>query len=132
MSPRAIGWRRRRFTRTILSMNASDATVACLLAALSAGLGCKRSERASASVPPADAGTVVTVYLPSKMADRLMGRLQGVAAQHQWVLSVRTDSAALAEADLVIADSEGRPVGRVRQGARAGAQAQQMADAVLR
>ena len=70
--------------------------------------------------------------MPSKMADRLMGRLQGVAAQHQWVLSVRTDSEALADADLVIADSGGTPVGRVRQGARAGAQAQQMADAVLR
>jgi hypothetical protein len=111
-------------------MNASDATVACLLAALSAGLGCKRSERASASPPPADAGTVVTVYLPSKLADRLMGRLQGVAARHQWVLSVRTDSAAVAEADLVIGDSGGTPVGRVRQGARAAVQAQQMADAL--
>lgn len=73
---------------------------------------------------------MVTVYLPSEMADRLMGRLQGVAARHQWVLSVRTDSAAFAEADLVIADSGGTPVGRVRQGVRAGVQAQQMADAL--
>ena len=115
-------------------MNLSDATVACLLVTLSAGLGCKRCERASASPPPPppDAGTVVTVYLPSKLADQLMGRLQGVAARHQWVLSVRTDSAALAEADLVIADSGGTPVGHVRQGARAGVQAQQMADAVGR
>src|SRR4029077_12362142 len=99
MSPRAIGWRRRRFTRTILSMNATSATAACLLATLSAGLACKPSVRSSASQPPTDAGTVVTVYLPSKMADRLMGRLQGIAAQHQWVLSVRTDSAAMTEAD---------------------------------
>ena len=74
----------------------------------------------------------MTVYLPSKMADRLMGRLQGIAAQHQWVLSVRTDSAAMTEADLVIVDSAGTPVSRVRPGARAGAQAQQMADAVRR
>ena len=103
----------------------------CLLATLSAGLACKRSERA-ASPPPADAGTVVTVYLPSKMADRLMGRLQGIAAQHQWVLSVRTDSAAMTEADLVIVDSAGTPVSRVRPGARAGTQAQEMADAVRR
>lgn len=103
----------------------------CLLATLSAGLACKRSERA-ASLPPADAGTVVTVYLPSKMADRLMGRLQGLAAQHQWVLSVRTDSAAMTEADLVIVDSAGTPVSRVRPGARASTQAQQMADAVRR
>lgn len=101
-----------------------------LLAALSAGIGCKRSDRASALPPPTDAGTVVTVYMPSRMADRLMGRLQGVAARHQWVLSVRTDSAALGEADLVIADSGGMPVGRVRPGARAGTQAQQMADAL--
>lgn len=83
-------------------------------------------------MPPADAGTVVTVYLPSKMADRLMGRLQGLAAQHQWVLSVRTDSAAMTEADLVIVDSAGTPVSRVRPGARAATQAQQMADAVRR
>jgi hypothetical protein len=64
------------------------------------------------------------------MAERLLGQLQGVAARHQWVLSVRTDSAALAEADLVIVDSGGAPVGRVRQGARAGAQAQQIAEAL--
>ena len=112
-------------------MSATDATVVWLLATLSGGLGCKRSER-STSLPPSDAGTVVTVYLPSSMADRLMGRLQGVAAQHQWVLSVRTDSAALADADLVIGDSAGMPVSRVRPGARAGAQAEQMADAVGR
>jgi putative aminopeptidase FrvX len=113
-------------------MYATGATAACLLAILSAGLACKRSERASASQPPADAGTVVTVYLPSRMADRLMGRLQGIAAQHQWALSVRTDTAAMTEADLVIVDSAGSPVSRVRPGARAGRQAQQMADAIRR
>ena len=74
----------------------------------------------------------MTVYVPSKMADRLMGRLQGIAAQHQWVLSVRTDSAAMTEADLVIFDSSGRPVSRVRPGAGAARQAQQMADAAVR
>ena len=106
----------------------------CLLAALFA-LACGRSERAGGSAPPADvgagAGAVVSVYMPSKLADRVMGRLQAVAAQHQWVLSVRTDSAALAEVDLIIDDSAGAPVGRVRPGARSGAEARQMA-AVLR
>ncbi len=95
-----------------------------------AGLACKRAPRANP--PPVDAGTVVTVYLPPKTADRFMGRLQTVASQHQWALSVRTDSAALAEADLAIVDSAGRLVGHVRGGSPAAAQAKQMADAVLR
>lgn len=106
----------------------------CLLAGLFA-LACRRSERAGASAPPADAGAggaVVAVYMPSKLADRLMGRLQAVAAQHQWVLSVRTDSAALAEVDLIIDDSAGAPVGRVRLGARSAAEARQMADVLRR
>lgn len=72
----------------------------------------------------------MTVYLPSGMADRLMGRLQGIAAQHQWALSIRTDSAAMTEADLVLVDSAGSPVSRVRPGASR--QAQQMADALRR
>jgi hypothetical protein len=109
-------------------MRATDATVLCLLAALFA-LACRRSERAGAS---AGAGAVVSVYMPSRMADRLMGRLQAVAAQHQWVLSVRTDSAALAEVDLIIDDSAGAPVGRVRPGARSAAEAQQMAEVLRR
>jgi len=114
-------------------MRATDATVVCLLAGLFA-LACRRSGRAGASAPPADggAGAVVSVYMPSRMADRLMGRLQAVAAQHQWVLSVRTDSAALAEVDLIIDDSAGAPVGRVRPGARSAAEAQQMAEVLRR
>ncbi|HZH80819.1 MAG TPA: hypothetical protein VFD68_05930 [Gemmatimonadales bacterium] len=118
-------------------MRATDATVVCLLAGLFA-LACGRSERAGTSAPPADgglgkgAGAVVSVYMPSRMADRLMGRLQAVAAQHQWVLSVRTDSAALAEVDLIIDDSAGVPVGRVRPGARSAAEAHQMAEVLRR
>ena len=74
----------------------------------------------------------MTVYLPANVVDRLMGRLQMVAARHQWALSVRTDSAALADADLVIVDSAGTLVGRVRPGSPAGAQARQLAGAALR
>lgn len=109
----------------------------CLLAGLFA-LACRPSERAGASAPPADAGAgagagaVVTVYMPSKLADQLMGRLQAVAAQHQWVLSVRTDSAALAEVDLIIDDSAGTPVGRVRPAARSAAEARLMANVLRR
>ncbi len=112
-------------------MRAITATLPRLLATalVAACLGCKRAPRANP--PPVDAGTVVTVYLPPKTAERLMGRLQVVAAQHQWALSVRTDSAAWAEADLVIADSAGTLRGRVRSGSPAAAQARQMADAVL-
>src|SRR3989475_4856684 len=50
---------------------------------------------------------ILTVYVPPKAADRIAGRLQTIAAQHQWALSIRTDSAALADADLAIADSAG-------------------------
>jgi len=73
---------------------------------------------------------MVTVYLPPKAADRLVGRLQAVAARRQWALSIRTDSAALADADLAIVDSAGTLVSRVRVGSPAAAQARQMADAL--
>src|SRR5207302_860187 len=82
-----------------------DATVARLLACClaAAALACREARRANPR--PADAGTMVTVYVPPKAADRIAGRLQTIAAQHQWALSIRTDSAALADADLAIADS---------------------------
>ena len=112
-------------------MRVPDATVARLLTCCLAGaaLACSDKPRAS---PRPDAGTMVTVYLPPKTADRLAGRLQSVAAQRQWALSIRTDSAALVDADLVIVDSAGTLVGRVRAGSPAAAPARQMADAVLR
>src|SRR6266700_3135653 len=131
MSVKAIGWRRSRFTRTILGMRVPDATVARLLACClaAAALACREARRASPRA--ADTGTMVTVYVPPKAADRIAGRLQTIAAQHQWALSIRTDSAALAEADLAIADSAGTLVSRVRAGSPAAVQARQMADAVL-
>lgn len=101
-----------------------------LTALAAAGLACKRAPRANP--PPADAGTVVSVYLPPKTVERLMGRLQVVAAQHQWVLSIRTDAEALTDADLVVVDSAGVLRGRVREGSPAAVQAKQMADLVLR
>lgn len=45
---------------------------------------------------------------------------------------MRTDSGALAEADLTIADSGGRAVARVRETSPVAAQAKQLGDAVLR
>jgi hypothetical protein len=112
-------------------MRVFDATVTRLLTCClaSAALACREQPRASPR--PADAGLMVTVYLPPKTADRLAGRLQKVAAQRQWALSIRTDSAALADADLAIVDSAGTLVGRVRTGSPAAVQARQMADAVL-
>ncbi|HYK83316.1 MAG TPA: hypothetical protein VEU55_09250 [Gemmatimonadales bacterium] len=112
-------------------MKAVDATVVRLLMSsfAGAGLGCRHGGRPAPAA--ADAGAVVTVYLAPPLVDPLMGRLQTVAARHQWALSVRTDPAAAAEADLVIADSGGALVGRVRPGAPAAAQARQLADAVL-
>ncbi|HKW41842.1 MAG TPA: hypothetical protein VJN39_11390 [Gemmatimonadales bacterium] len=107
-------------------MRAIDATV-CLL--VSPWLGCKQAPRAGTRPP--DAGVVVTVYVPAKMAEQLMGRLQSVAARRQWALSVRTDSAALVEADLAIVDSGGRLRARVRPGSPAAQQARQMSEAVV-
>ena len=130
MSVKAIGWRRSRFTRTILGMRVPDATVVRLLACcLAVAVACREARRANPR--PADAGTMVTVYVPPKAVDRIAGRLQTIAAQHQWALSIRTDSAALADADLAIVDSAGTLVSRVRAGSPAAAQARQMADAVL-
>jgi len=112
-------------------MRVLNATAAPLLAYCLAGAALACNEKPRASPRPADAGMMVTVYLPPKTADRLAGRLQAVAARRQWALSIRTDSAALADADLAIVDSAGTLVGRVRAGSPAAAQARQMADAVL-
>lgn len=73
----------------------------------------------------------MTVYVPPATADRLMGRLTAVAGRYRWALSVRTDSAALLEADLAILDSGGILVARPRVGSAALEQARVLA-AVLR
>ncbi|GEM_PF-1739377 len=114
-------------------MNAMQAmarrlAVSSLTAAAALGLACKAAPRAPSRT---SAGTTVTVYAPLKTADRIMGRLQTVAARNQWALSVRTDSGALGEADLVITDSGGALRGRVRPDSPVAAQARIMADAVL-
>jgi hypothetical protein len=112
-------------------MRSRNATVFGSVAAavtVAAGLACRQAARTPARPP--DAGAMVTVYVAPGIADRVMGRLQLVAARHQWALSVRTDSAAVGEADLRIVDSAGRSVGRIRPGSPVAVQAQQMADAV--
>src|SRR5439155_1516611 len=126
MSASAIGWRRSRFTRTILGMRVPGATVARLFACGLAGaaLACREAPRASPR--PADAGTLVTVYVPPKAADRLAARLQAVAARRQWALSIRTDSAAL---------TDGRPAPAATEPAErpdAGAVERQLRDGVAR
>lgn len=112
-------------------MRAIHATVVALAAvsAVAPGFGCRPAAPASR---PRDADALLTVYVPSPLADRFLGPLQQAAASHRWALSVRTDPAALAEADLTIADSAGRTVARVRQTSPVAAQARQLADAVLR
>lgn len=102
---------------------------ACVSSLVVLGLACRKPPRAGA---PADAGTVVTVYVPPRAAERMMGPIMNVASQHQWVLSLRTDSEAVAEADLILVDSAGRLVGRVRPGATAAAQARLLIATVLR
>jgi hypothetical protein len=112
-------------------MRSLHATVLGPLASgmVAAGLACRDAPRAPARPP--DAGAMVTVYVAPEVADRVMGRLQLVAARHQWALSVRTDSGAVADADLRIVDSAGHWVGHIRPGSAVAAAAQQMADAVL-
>src|SRR2546427_9916855 len=100
MSARAIGWRRSRFTRTILGMRVQDATVARLVACSLAGAALACGETPRPNPRPSDAGLLVTVYLSPKTADRLAGRLQTVALRRQWALSTRTDTSALGAADL--------------------------------
>jgi hypothetical protein len=116
----------------MLEMRAMEATALCLLVSslAFAGPACKEARRAGSSA--ADAGPVLTVYAEPQIAQRLMGRVLDVAARHQWAVSLRTDSAALGEADLVIVDSAGRLVPRIRPGSNAAARARQLADAVLR
>jgi hypothetical protein len=113
-------------------MKVRRATALALLACAVIGsvLACKQAPRARPRPP--DAGTLVAVYLPPKTADRLAGRLQVIAAQHQWALSIRTDTAALADADLAFVDSAGKLVGRVRGGSPVAPQARRMAEEVLR
>ena len=94
-------------------------------------LSCRESSRANRAPVPADAGTLITVYVPTGAAERAMSRLSAVASRHRWTLSVRTDSAALGEADLVVVDSAGTLVGRVRPGSTAAAQARTLAEAAL-
>src|SRR5256885_14913422 len=92
-------------------MRALHATVIGLLASsiAGAGLGCRPSPRASR---PPDGGALVTVYVPARMADQVMGRLQAGAARDPWALLGRTRSAAPADADPTIAHSSGPPGGR--------------------
>jgi len=66
-----------------------------------------------------------------RVSDATVARLLVCSlAGAQWALSIRTDSAALADADLAIVDSAGTLVSHVRAGSPAAAQARQMADAV--
>lgn len=96
--------------------------------------GDSRGER-PAPAPPSEQpaqlpGTLVTVYAETGAFEEVLPAMLGVASRNRWVLSVRTDREALAEADLIVTDSAGRLVARVRPGAGAAAQAQLLADVV--
>jgi hypothetical protein len=95
---------------------------------LTAAPGCGGA-RSGAERPAADTVPAVTVSVPPRDANRLIDPLLAFAARNRWTLSVRTDSAAARDADLVISDSAGRLVGRVRPGSRVVARARQLAGA---
>ena len=92
-----------------------------------AGLACRKAPRSSAARTP----PLVTAYVTPPAAERVMGRMLDAAARHDWRLSVRTDSAALAEADVAIIDSAGRLVARLRAGSPVAAEARTLAETVL-
>jgi len=110
-------------------MTAISATVlrVSLVSLALAGLACRKAPRSSA----ARTQPLVRVYVTPPAAERVMGRMMDAAARHDWALSVRTDSAALAEADIAIADSAGRLVARLRAGSPVSAEARTLAEAVL-
>jgi hypothetical protein len=95
---------------------------------LTAAPGCGRA-RSGAKRPAADTVPAVTVSVPPRDANRLIDRLLAFAARNRWTLSVRTDSAAARDADLVISDSAGRLVARVRPGSPVVARARQLSGA---
>src|SRR3989442_1032714 len=94
--PRAIGWRRRRFTRTILGMRAMDATVRRLLVSSLVLLGLGFKNPSPVGRPPADAGGVVAVCGPPAAAAGWLGRLPAVAAPPRGAGSARPGAAATA------------------------------------
>jgi len=91
------------------------------------GLACSKTPRSNA----ARMQPLVRAYVTPPAAERVMGRMLDVAARHNWALSVRTDSAALAEADIAIIDSAGRLVARLRPGSPVMAEAHALAETVL-
>src|SRR2546425_6221059 len=91
------------------------------------GLACSKTPRSNA----ARTQPLVRAYVTPPAAERVMGRMMDAAARHDWALSVRTDSAALAEADIAIADSAGRLVARLRAGSPVRVEARTLAEAVL-
>jgi len=126
MSASVIGWRRSKFTRTILGMRVLDATVAGVLAG--AALACREQPRARPR--PADAGTMVTVYLPSKTADRLAaGSRRSPLSANGLSRSAPTapPSPTPTSRSWTARDAGGPCAG----GVACGAQARQMADVVL-
>jgi len=91
------------------------------------GLACSKTPRSNA----ARTQPLVRAYVTPPAAERVMGRMLDAAARHDWALSVRTDSAALAEADIAIIDSAGRLVARLRAGSPVMAEAHALAETVL-
>src|SRR5256714_15594481 len=100
-------------------MRALHATVIGLLASsiAGAGLGCRPSPRASR---PPDGGALVTVYVPARMADQVMGRLQAGPARHPGAPSVPPHSPAPPHPHPPIAHRPGRPGAPVPSGPGAG------------
>jgi len=90
---------------------------------LTAAHGCGQGRSGADPVP------AVTVSVPPRDADRLIEPLLTFAARSGWTVSVRTDSAAARDADLVISDSAGRLVAQVRPGSPVVARARQLAGA---
>jgi hypothetical protein len=95
---------------------------------LTAAPACGRA-RFGAKLPAADTVPAITVSVPLGDANRLIDPLLAFAARNRWTLSVRTDSEAARDADLVISDSAGRLLARVRPSSPVVGRARQLAGA---
>lgn len=58
----------------------------------------------------------LSAYVPRRAAERVMVQMLNVAARNGWALSIRTDSEAIGEVDLIVVDSAGKLGARARPG----------------
>ena len=82
----------------------------------------------SKRAPPAP--PTITAYVPQSATDRVVVPMLNAAANHHWALSIRTDSSAPGEVDLIVIDRGGQLAAHPRPDSPAAAQAREIAAAI--